>query len=171
MSSHVPPCLLEFIALIVEYSKCLWALNLQATLWFIIHVLVLLAEVRCLWSVRMSRYSSEWWTSAYHLASCSVRRCQASRLHCILLFTRAGVPRIELLKHSRLWISTSSPKLQLQWPTKIWMTMWALWKSQMEMKLPIKAFASQWISTRTAMAGRFAEDAQEVAGLPESVEG
>jgi len=40
----------------------------------------------------------------------------------------------------------------------------------MEMKLPIKAFASQWISTRTAMAGRFAEDAQ-VAGLPESVEG
>jgi len=41
----------------------------------------------------------------------------------------------------------------------------------MEMKLPIKAFASLWISTRTAMAGRFAEDAQEVAGLPESVEG
>ena len=55
--------------------------------------------------------------------------------------------------------------------SKIWMTMWALWKSQMEMKLPIKAVASQWISTRTAMAARFAEDAQEVAGLPESVEG
>jgi hypothetical protein len=34
----------------------------------------------------------------------------------------------------------------------------------MEMTLPIKAFASERIPTRTAMAGRFAEDVQEVAG-------